>query len=60
MNDVMVNSEELIGAAEYLMLQMRCHINRCCYNQAPRYIIVLMHEFQQPELLTHNRLVCVD
>jgi hypothetical protein len=29
----MVNTEELIGTTEYLMQQMRCHINQCPYNQ---------------------------
>jgi len=29
----MVNSEELIGTAEYLTLQGRCRINRCRYNR---------------------------
>jgi len=29
----MVNSEELIGTAEYLTLQARCRINRFRYNR---------------------------
>jgi hypothetical protein len=29
----MVNSEELIGTIEYLMLWTRCRINRCRYNR---------------------------
>jgi hypothetical protein len=31
--NVVVNSEELIGATECLMLHMRCHINQSRYNQ---------------------------
>ena len=31
--EVMVNSEELTGTAEYLTLQLRCRINRCPYNR---------------------------
>jgi hypothetical protein len=29
----MVNSEELIGTAEYLTLYASCRINRCRYNR---------------------------
>ena len=34
----MVNSEELIGTTEYLMLYERYHINRCCFNWVRLYI----------------------
>jgi hypothetical protein len=30
---VMVNSDELIGTTEYLMLYTRCHINQCHHNR---------------------------
>ena len=30
-DNIMVNSEELIGATEYLLLSTRCCIN-CCHN----------------------------
>ena len=33
----MVNSEELIGTAEYLTLQARYRINRCRYNRVRPY-----------------------
>jgi hypothetical protein len=34
----MVNSEELIGATEYLTLQTGCRISRCRYNGVYLYI----------------------
>jgi hypothetical protein len=37
-NNIMVNSEELIGTAEYLTLQTRCRINRCHYKRVLPYI----------------------
>ena len=30
--NVMVNSNELIGATGYLTPETQCHINHCCYN----------------------------
>jgi hypothetical protein len=35
----MVNSEELIGATEYLTLYARCAINRCRYNRVRPYLV---------------------
>ena len=35
--NVMVNSEELIGAAEYLTLQGRCRVKLCCFNWVRLY-----------------------
>jgi len=34
----MVNSEELIGTAEYLTLWTRCGISRCLYNRVRLYL----------------------
>lgn len=34
----MVDSEELIGTAEYLTLYARCRIKRCRYNRVPLYL----------------------
>jgi hypothetical protein len=34
----MVNSKELIGTTECLMLQAKYHINQRCYNQVLLYI----------------------
>jgi len=38
-NIVMVNSEELIGATDYLMLEMRRHINWCHCKWVGLYIL---------------------
>jgi hypothetical protein len=35
--NVIINSEELIGTPEYLILQKRCSTNRCCYNRVRLY-----------------------
>jgi hypothetical protein len=35
----MVNSEELIGTTGFLMLYMRCRINRCRYNRTELYTV---------------------
>jgi len=43
--DVMVNSEELIGATEYLTLQTRSRINRRHYNRVLQYNNLLDKEF---------------
>jgi len=37
----MVNSEELIGTTGYLLLYMRCRINRCRYNLIRLYIVAV-------------------
>jgi hypothetical protein len=37
----MVNSEELIGTAEYLTLQTRCHTNQCRYKRVRLYFRTL-------------------
>jgi len=34
----MVNKEELIGTTEYMMLRMRCRINRYHYNRVRLYL----------------------
>jgi hypothetical protein len=34
----MVNSEELIGTAEFLMLSAKCRIDRCRYNRVLPYV----------------------
>jgi hypothetical protein len=39
----MINSEELIGTTEYLTLQRRCRINRCCYNRSRLYIYIYIY-----------------
>jgi len=44
----MVNSDELIGTAEYLMLQVRCCINRCRCNSVGLYI-------KRPKLQTNEQ-----
>jgi hypothetical protein len=36
--NVMVNSEELIGIAQYLTLYTRCRLNRCRYNRVRLYL----------------------
>jgi hypothetical protein len=38
----MLNSEELIGRAEYLMKQTRCRINQCSYNQVQLHICCII------------------
>jgi hypothetical protein len=35
----MVNSEELIGTTECVMLWMRCRINGCRYNRVQLYLV---------------------
>jgi len=35
--NVMVNNVELIGTTEYVMLQMRCFLNRC-HNEVGLYV----------------------
>ena len=37
----MVNSEELIGTTGFLVLYMRCRINRCRYNRARLYSVAV-------------------
>jgi len=32
-SNAVVNSEELVCTAEYLMLYTKCRISRCCYNR---------------------------
>ena len=38
-DNIMVNSEELIGTTEYLLLSMRCCIN-CCHNNWVQLVCV--------------------
>jgi len=41
--NVVVNSEELFGTAEYLTQYTRCRINRCRYNRVLLCDSVLRH-----------------
>jgi hypothetical protein len=40
----MINSEVLIGTAEYLTLKTRCGINRCRYNRVQLYFIQVVYK----------------
>jgi hypothetical protein len=46
-NNVTINSEELIGTAEYLTLQTSCRINRCCVNRVLLCVYIYMHETER-------------
>jgi hypothetical protein len=52
--NVTVNSKELNGTTEYLIQQMRCHINRCRYNQVWLYFVFSQSTTIQPR--SYSRL----
>jgi hypothetical protein len=54
----MVNSGELIGTTECLMLYAMCHINRCRYNRVRLYMMLLRNVLYttRSELLSRGQM----
>jgi len=52
-NNVMANSEELIGTIEYLTLYAMCRINRCRYNRFRLYFAPILFVLKYtPQFIT--------